>query len=310
MPQALRAPGSDRNHGRTLSNLIRASIRPHAPARACARGYAAMGSIYVTIGDHRRADRVPRGAGPGGGDARGALGPAPPVGGARDPDVVAAGLACFAVWRTVQTFTGRGGVIARAGWAITAIGYGALAWTAVGLLLRFPRGEPFERIGVGTLLPYPAGRFVLRLAAAILLVTGIVAVVQGASGRLPRWLAAAGFLRPARRFVWRAARIGLAARGIVAIVMGYLLLRAVADFDPREAARDRRVLARPLAIAGRPAPHGRRGPGPHLLRRRDVGRRPLPPPRVANEEPSVILRSEATKDLPRLGRADPSLRSG
>jgi hypothetical protein len=31
------------------------------------------------------------------------------------------------------------------------------------------------------------------------------------------------------------ARIGLAARGIVAIVMGGLLLRAVADFNPREA---------------------------------------------------------------------------
>ncbi len=147
---------------------------------------------------------------------------------------VAAGLACFALWRILQTFSGRGGPITRAGWAITAIGYGALAWTALGLLLRFPRGEPFERIGVGTLLPHPAGRLALRLAAAILIATGVVAVAQGFTGRLPRWLARPGY-HLARRFTLRVARIGLAARGIVAVVMGYLFLRAVADFNPREA---------------------------------------------------------------------------
>ncbi|HEY3122989.1 MAG TPA: DUF1206 domain-containing protein [Thermoanaerobaculia bacterium] len=148
---------------------------------------------------------------------------------------VAAALACFALWRVLQTFSGRGGLITRAGWAITAIGYGALAWTAVGLLLRFPRGERFERIGVGTLFPYPAGRLALRLAAVILIATGIVAVAQAASGRLPRWLAGAGFQRATRRFTRSLARAGLAARGIVAVVMGSLLLRAVADFNPREA---------------------------------------------------------------------------
>jgi len=148
---------------------------------------------------------------------------------------VAGGLACFSLWRLIQTFSGRGGFLTRAGWAITAIGYAALTWTAVGLLLRFPKGEPFERIGVGMLLPHPAGRAALRAAAAILIVTGVVAVVQGATGRLPRWLAAARSLRSLRGFVLRLARFGLAARGVVAIVMGWLLLRAVADFDPREA---------------------------------------------------------------------------
>ncbi len=148
---------------------------------------------------------------------------------------VAAALACFALWRVLQTFSGRGGLITRAGWAITAIGYAALAWTAVGLLLRFPRGERFERIGVGTLFPYPAGRLALRLAAVILIATGLVAVVQAVSGRLPRWLAGAGFQRATRRFTRSLARAGLAARGIVAVVMGSLLLRAVADFNPREA---------------------------------------------------------------------------
>jgi hypothetical protein len=148
---------------------------------------------------------------------------------------VAAGLACFAVWRAMQTFSARGDLITRAGWAITAIGYGALAWTGIALLLRFPRGDNFERIGIGRLLPYPAGRLALRTAAAILIVTGIIAVIQGASGRLPRWLAGPGFRNATRRLARPLARIGLAARGIVAVVMGYFLMRAVADFNPREA---------------------------------------------------------------------------
>ena len=198
-------------------------------------GYAAMGLIYGTIGviAARVAFLGARGRVAGMHGALSIL--LHQWQGRAILTAVAAGLACFAVWRTVQTFSKRGGAIMRAGWAITAIGYGALAWTAVGLLLQFPRGEPFERIGVGTLLPYPAGRAVLRLAAGILLVTGIVAIVQGVGGRLPRWLAAAGFQRATRRFAWLVARIGLAARGIVAIAMSYLLLRAVADFNPRGA---------------------------------------------------------------------------
>ena len=198
-------------------------------------GYAAMGLVYVTIGiiAARIAflgarDRV---AGMHGAlavllqqwEGRWVL------------SGVAVGLACFAIWRTIQTFTGPGGLIARAGWAITAIGYAALAWTAASLVLRLPRGEPVSRIGVGRLLPYPAGRAALQVVAAILMVVGVVAVIQGVTGRLPRWLSGAGLFRSMRPFTWRLARFGLGARGIVAIVMGWLLLRAVADFNPREA---------------------------------------------------------------------------
>jgi len=110
--------------------------------------------------------------------------------------VVAGGLACFAAWRLIQTFTFQGDFITRVGWAITAIGYAALTWTAIGLLLRFPRGENFERMGVGMLLPSPLGRGALRLAAAILIVVGVVAIFQGVTGRLPRWLRAAGQRAP------------------------------------------------------------------------------------------------------------------
>jgi hypothetical protein len=198
-------------------------------------GYAAMGLVYVTIGII--AARI---AFLGARDRLAGVHGALSVllrqrEGQWILSAVAAGLACFAAWRTIQTFSAKGGVIERVGWAITAIGYAALAWTAASLVLRLPAGEPLDHIGVGRLLPDPAGRAALRVAAGILVVVGVVAVVQGVSGRLPRWLSGAGFLRAMRPFTSRLARFGLAARGVVAIVMGWLLLRAIEDFNPREA---------------------------------------------------------------------------
>jgi hypothetical protein len=193
-------------------------------------GYAAMGLVYMTIGIIA-AGYVPARGTPAG--MHGALAVLLRQWEGRWVlSGVAAGLTCFAVWRTYQTFSGRGGLIARVGWAITAIGYAALAWTAASLVLRLPRGEPASRIGIGRLLPYPAGRAALLVAAGILVIVGIVAVVQGITGRLPRWLSGAGFFRAMRPFTLRLARFGLGARGIVAVVMGCLLVRAVADAIP------------------------------------------------------------------------------
>ena len=198
-------------------------------------GYAAVGLLYATIGFI--AARIAfLGAQDRAAGMRGALAVL-----FRQPEgrailvAVAAGLGCFAAWRLIQTFTAKGDFITRIGWMITAIGYGALAWTAIGLLLQFPRVENFERMGVGLLLTSTAGQWALRLAGAILIVAGIVAIVQAVSGRLPRWLAAVGQRRPLRKTALRMARFGLAARGVVGIVMGWLLLRAVATFNPREA---------------------------------------------------------------------------
>src|SRR5260221_14164587 len=121
-------------------------------------GYAAMGLVYVTIGII--AARI---AFLGARDRLAGLHGALAVllrqwEGRWVLSGVAAGLACFAVWRTIQTFSGRGGPIARAGWGVTAIGYAALPWTPPRPLLRLPRGGPVSRLGIRPPLPPPAGR--------------------------------------------------------------------------------------------------------------------------------------------------------
>jgi len=199
-------------------------------------GYAAVGLLYVTVGlvAARIAflgsrDRVT--------GMNGALRlllqrPAGPwlVGG------VAVGLIGFAAWRAIQTFTSRrADLIARGGWLAAAIGYGVLGVTALELLARV-RGEGLDitRSGLGWLLASAAGRIALTAAGAILVISGLVAVWQGASGRLPRWLRSIGYGRATKTLASRLARIGLSARGVVGLAIGYFLIRAVQDLDPRE----------------------------------------------------------------------------
>jgi hypothetical protein len=199
-------------------------------------GYAAVGLLYVTVG--LAAARIAflgsrdRVAG-----MRGALRllvqrPEGPwlVGG------VAVGLIGFAAWRTIQTFSSRrADLIARAGWLAAAIGYGVLGVTALKLLARVRDGGPdFTRAGLGWLLASAVGRPALMVAGAILVIAGLVAVWQGASGRLPRWLRSIGYGRATKTLASRLARIGLAARGVVGLAIGYFLIRAVEDLDPRE----------------------------------------------------------------------------
>lgn len=147
---------------------------------------------------------------------------------------VALGLAALAAWRGMQAASGRGAAITRAGQAAATVGYGALAWTAMALLLRIRRENHLGREGVAWLVAHPAGRLLLQAAGTVLLVAGSVAVVQAAIGRLPRWLVATGLTRSARRAALRVARLGLASRGIVMLVTGYFLFRAATDLDPRE----------------------------------------------------------------------------
>jgi uncharacterized membrane protein YuzA (DUF378 family) len=147
---------------------------------------------------------------------------------------IAAGLAGFAAWRLMQAITGRDGTITRLGQALTGVGYAVLAWTTVRLLLQIRGRESLRRGGLAWLLTHPAGRLILQAAGAALIVAGLVAVAQGASGRLPRWLVATGLARSTLRSAFHAARFGLAARGVVQVITGYFLLRAVYDLDPRE----------------------------------------------------------------------------
>ena len=147
---------------------------------------------------------------------------------------VVAGLIGIALVHGVEAVTGRRGVAARIGLAVNAIGYAALAWTSTRLLLHLGRGGggSLEREGIAWLLAAPGGAAVLEVIGAAVIAGGLWEAYQGLRGR---WNLARGLPRRLGRLLAGVARFGLVARGVVLLALGYFLIRAAAEADPRRA---------------------------------------------------------------------------
>lgn len=152
--------------------------------------------------------------------------------GSRVLGAVIVGLVGIAVVHGVEAVTGRRRLPARAGLAVTAFGYAALAWTATRLLLHLGRDRgSLERGGVSWLLNVRGGETVLELVGAAVILGGLWEVFQGLRGpskpaRPPKSLA---------RGLAAVARFGLIARGVVLGALGYFLFRAAEESDPTRA---------------------------------------------------------------------------
>jgi hypothetical protein len=151
--------------------------------------------------------------------------------GSRVLGAVVAGLLGIAIVSGIESATGRRKVPVRIGLAVNAIGYAALAWTSARLLLHLGSGGPLEQTGVAWLLNVPGGGAILEVIGGVVILAAIVEIVQGIRGpskpaRPPKAIA---------RGLAAVARFGLMARGMVLAAVGYFLLRAARESDPRNA---------------------------------------------------------------------------
>jgi hypothetical protein len=125
--------------------------------------------------------------------------------------------------------------IARAGHLIAAIGYAAVAWTGVHLLLRLRvQSSVTSRKGLEWLLSQTWGGSVLTLAGAIVLLGSAGELRQAWSGRLRERFRARRMGRRASRLALSIARFGLAARGLVFGIVGWFLIRTAREKDPSQ----------------------------------------------------------------------------
>jgi hypothetical protein len=206
------------------------------PGRLAAFGFLARGIVYLLIGG--LAARVAilqrgRATGPGGALERVLTG----TGGRLVLGVVVAGLLAFVLFRVTQCLRTRK-PLQLIGYVGSAIGGLVLAITALRVLLHLGAGggEAGLRELGASVLAHEGGRVALGLGGAIAAVAGCVQAIRALLGKLPADFTAAILPSTPRKWMTTLARLGVFAHGVVVALIGYSVLRAGLDANPRELA--------------------------------------------------------------------------
>lgn len=147
---------------------------------------------------------------------------------------VVAGLGGIALAHLARALRGPGGALGRLGLVFSGFGYATLAWTAGNLLVRAgrrARGVSLEREGVSWLLSESWGAFVLEAIGGGVVVGGLWEIGRAVRGRL--LLRGDVLPRRVNRTVSAVSRFGLAVRGVTLCALGYSVVRAAEEVNPR-----------------------------------------------------------------------------
>jgi hypothetical protein len=173
--------------------------------------------------------------------------------------VVAIGLFGYALWRLVRAAIGHGAegdrddAKERIDGVASGIGYGLLFVTALGILFGSGGGGGGgPQSTTGGVLDWPAGQVLVILAGLVLIA---VAVDQGIKGIKRKFLEKSHTERMSEKTkkVFTAFGVfGHLARAVIFALMGYFLIKAAIDYDPKEAVSLDGALAKLANSAGGP----------------------------------------------------------
>lgn len=155
------------------------------------------------------------------------------------------GFAAYAAWRLVQAIFDRDGegsdskgIAKRAGYLGRAVVYGGLAYAAFEMLDGTGDGTSQNRearAATAHVLDWPAGRWLVGLAALALVAVGFFNAFRGLTQKFEEKWDTSRMSDAARRWVGRLSALGLLARFVVFGLIGAFLLRAAYQYDPSEA---------------------------------------------------------------------------
>jgi hypothetical protein len=156
---------------------------------------------------------------------------------------IAAGLALYVLWRLVSLLlpadNDAEAWLTRAGYAISAIGYSILAWTAISFARHPGTGDGSEdaRIEQFTrdLMDNQAGRIAVFVVGAGLIGTGLYFLYKGAAATFESELTPGGVGPISHDTLVMLGRVGWVGRGLMIGLIGFFLARAAVNFDPAEA---------------------------------------------------------------------------
>ncbi len=204
-------------------------------------GYAVKGVVYVLLGV--LAVDAARGSGSPEGQTGALQAIAATTFGGLLLGLVAVGLLAYALWRLALAAldpadhgTDASGLARRAGYVISGVAYGALAFTAYKILTgagASAGGGPDEE--TATLMSQPFGPWLVGAVGLGVMAFGAFELYRAYTASFMDKLALSGEAAQQRTTVRRLGQAGLAARGVVYLVIGGFLVVAARQSDPSEA---------------------------------------------------------------------------
>jgi hypothetical protein len=158
--------------------------------------------------------------------------------------LLAAGICGYVLWRLYQVWFdpaghGRGplGLFMRTGYALSAAFHASLAFYAFRIIWdNRARNEPESAPELaGALMAQPHGQDLVRVAAMIILIVGIVQFYRAFTERFRRQIADPETNRKHDTLIRWSGRFGFTARGVVMTVIAWMLFRAGEHSNPGEA---------------------------------------------------------------------------
>ena len=154
---------------------------------------------------------------------------------------LAVGFAAYAAWRVVQVFAERGddaGAWAqRAGYVGRALIYGALTVGTINILVGSGGESQNERAHKTTalLLSWPAGTWIVGILGTLIVGVGLWNAYRGITRKFEDRWRTGDMTKSARTWGGRAGVAGHLARGVVFSLIGFFVIKAAVEYDPKEA---------------------------------------------------------------------------
>jgi hypothetical protein len=157
--------------------------------------------------------------------------------------IIAIGLVGYAVWRITQAIVdaeGKGsdlkGILIRIGYAGSGLIHAGLAFSAARFVLgeRAQSSEQEHKSQTAQLMQLPFGTLIVGLVGVGFICFGLFQIYKGYKHKFLKRLEAQAMNATEKRWATRLGKIGLAARGLVFCTIGYFLIQAALDYNPRE----------------------------------------------------------------------------
>ena len=206
-------------------------------------GYVARGVLYIVVGV--LAVQAALGVGGGTTDKKGAL---ETIGsqpfGKFLLVLVAIGLAGYALWGVVRSLldplkrgTDPKGIAVRIGYMVSAFAYASLLFPTIALIRGSGSSGPSQgsQDMTATLLSAPLGQWLVVLVGVIGMIGGLGQLYLAFSGDFKKDLKTGEMSSREVDIATKFGRFGSAARGVIFILLGFFVVQAALQFDPKKA---------------------------------------------------------------------------